>query len=125
LLPDFPAYATLPTTDVDRLRSFYEGLGFTVTEETSAGVYLQAGDGTYFAVTRQSARASGAHTQLGFRVNGIDEVVAQLRSHGVTMEEYETPRTVDGIADIPIGRAAWFKDPDGNLVGLLELHDAG
>ena len=125
MLSDFPAYATLPTTDVDRLRRFYEGLGFTVTEETPAGVYLQAGDGTYFAVTRQSARASGAHTQLGFRVNGIDEVVAQLRSHGVTMEEYEVPRTVDGIADIPIGRAAWFKDPDGNLVGLLELADTG
>ena len=37
------------------------------------------------------------------------------------MEEYETPRTVDGIAAVPVGRAAWFKDPDGNLVGLVEF----
>ena len=122
MLSDFAAYATLPTSDVDRLRKFYEGvLGFAVTEETAAGVYLRAGDGTFFAVTRQSGQASGTHTQLGFRVHGIENVVADVRSRGVTMEEYETPHTVAGIADVPVGRAAWFKDPDGNLVGLVEF----
>ena len=121
MLSSFPAYATLPTTDVDRLREFYEDLGFAVAEVTAGGVYLRAGDGTFFAVTRQSGQASGTHTQLGFRVQGIQEVVADLRARGVTMEEYETPRTVDGIAAVPVGRAAWFKDPDGNLVGLVEF----
>jgi catechol 2,3-dioxygenase-like lactoylglutathione lyase family enzyme len=125
LLSTFPVYATLPTDDVERLRQFYERLGFVVGEQTDAGVYLRAADGTFFAVTRSSGRPSGTHTQLGFRVRQIEEVVADLRSRGVTMEEYETPRTVGGIADIPIGRAAWFKDPDGNIVGLLELGSDG
>ena len=121
MLSTFPTYATLPTTDVDRLRKFYEGLGFEAGEVTASGVYLRAGDGTFFAVTASSGRPSGTHTQLGFRVQRIESVVADLRSRGVIFEEYETPRTVDGVADIPIGRAAWFKDPDGNLIGLLEL----
>ena len=126
MLSSFPAYATLPTSDVNRLRTFYEGLlGFAVAEETAAGVYLRAGDGTVFAVTRKSWRASGTHTKLGFRVSGIEEIVADLLARGVAMEEYETPRTIGGIADVPAGRAAWFKDPDGNLVGLVEFHERG
>lgn len=125
MLSTFPAYAALPTSDVARLRQFYENLGFEVTEETVSGVYFRAGDGTMFAVTRQFGQASGTHTQLGFRVRRIDDVVADLRSRGVTMETYEVPRTVDGIADVPVGRAAWFKDPDGNLVGLVEFEGPG
>ena len=93
MLATFPSYATLPTNDVARLRQFYEGLGFSVIEETVAGVYFQAGDETMFAVTRQSGQASGTHTQFGFRVHGIERVVADLRSRGVTMETYEVPRT--------------------------------
>jgi predicted enzyme related to lactoylglutathione lyase len=126
MLSEFPVYATLPTNDIDRLRTFYEQtLGFEVREATASGVFFGAADGTYFAVTRSAGQPSGTHTQLGFRVRGIEAVVAGLRARGVAMEEYETPRTVRGIAEIPIGRAAWFKDPDGNLIGLLELREAG
>ena len=52
-------------------------------------------------------------------------MVADLRSRGVAMEDYEMPRTDDGIADVPVGRAAWFRDPDGNLIGLVEFQDRG
>jgi predicted enzyme related to lactoylglutathione lyase len=125
MLATFPAYATLPTADVERLGRFYEDtLGFAAEEVTSGGIYFRAGDGTLFAVTRQSGKASGTHTQLGFRVRGIESVVADLRSRGVTMLEHEQPRTVNGIADVPVGRAAWFNDPDGNLIGLVEFRDA-
>jgi predicted enzyme related to lactoylglutathione lyase len=34
----------------------------------------------------------------------------------------ETPKTIDGIADMAVGRAAWFKDPDGNLIGMIQLN---
>ena len=126
MLSDFPAYATLPTADLEALRRYYEDvLGFTVREETPAGVFFQAGDGTYFAVTRQSGKASGAHTQLGFRVANIDVVVAELRARGAVFETYETPKTVDGVASVPVGQAAWLRDPDGNLIGLVEFSGPG
>ena len=122
MLSQFPAHATLPTSDLAGLREFYEGvLGMELIEETPAGVFYRAGHGTYFAVTRQSAAPTGDHTQLGFRVEGIDTIVTSLRARGVEFKEYDSPRTVDGIAEVPVGRAAWFQDPAGNLIGLVEF----
>ena len=122
MLRDHPVYATIPTADVDRLRLFYEEvLGFEVVEETPAGVFFGAGGGTLFAVTRQSGAASGKHTQMGFRVEAIEDEVAELRRRGVRFEEYASPQTVDGIAEVAVGKAAWFKDTDGNLIGMVQF----
>jgi catechol 2,3-dioxygenase-like lactoylglutathione lyase family enzyme len=121
MLSDHPAYAAMPTQDLDGLRRFYEDvLGFIPRDVNPAGVFYDAGGGTFFVVTRSSGKASGDHTQLGFRITGIDAEVADLKRRGVVFEEYESPRTVDGIATLPIGRAAWFRDPDGNLIAMLE-----
>jgi catechol 2,3-dioxygenase-like lactoylglutathione lyase family enzyme len=121
MLSDHPAYAAMPTQDLDGLRRFYEDvLGFVPRDVNPAGVFYDAGGGTFFVVTRSSGKASGDHTQLGFRITGIDAEVADLKRRGVVFEEYETPKTVDGIATLPIGRAAWFRDPDGNLIAMLE-----
>lgn len=125
MLNNNPVYATLPTPDLQRSRAFYEQmLGFEVLEATPAGTYYRAGDGTYFAVTRSSGAASGTHTQMGFRVANIVAEVAELRDRGIVFEEYETPKTVDGIATLPIGRSAWFKDPDGNTIGMIQFESA-
>ena len=122
MLADHPVYATLPTQDVDRLRRFYEEvLGLKLRSETPAGVYYDAGDGTFFAITRSSGKATGSHTQMAFRLTNIDGEVADLRRRGAVFEEYETPKTVDGIADMGVGRAAWLKDPDGNLIGMIQF----
>ena len=58
---------------------------------------------------------------MGIRVQGIEGEVADLRRRGVRFEEYAAPRTVDGIAEVPVGKAAWFKDPDGNLIGMVQF----
>jgi hypothetical protein len=50
--------------------------------------------------------------------------VAQLRSRGVAFEEYDLPqmKTADGIAVVPeLGRAAYFKDSEGNLLGMIQF----
>jgi catechol 2,3-dioxygenase-like lactoylglutathione lyase family enzyme len=121
MLADFPVYATLPTADVERLRRFYEDvLGFKVREETPGGISYEAGEGTYFVITMSSGTASGTHTQIGFAVANITALVAELRARGAVFEEYETPKTVDGVADMPAGKAAWLRDPDGNLIGMIE-----
>lgn len=124
MLADHPVYAALPTADVAALRPFYEDLlGFKVLEETAGGIYYQAGQGTFFAISRQTGTPSGTHTQMGFAVPDVETEVAELRARGVVFELYEGLTRPDGIAAMPAGRAAWFKDPDGNLIGMIQLFD--
>ena len=61
-------------------------------------------------------------TQAVIHVTDVRAAVEQMRSRGVEFEEYDTPetRTEDGIARMPGGgEAAWFKDSEGNLVGVV------
>ena len=126
MLSDYPVYPTLPTSDLDAARPFYEDvLGFVPRDVNPRGIFYDAADGTFIALTVSSGRPSGSHTQVGFRVKDLDALVADLQRRGVTFEEYETPKTVNGVATLPIGKAAWFKDPDGNLFGLLQFDYEG
>ena len=49
--------------------------------------------------------------------------MAELEARGVVFESDDSPPTVGGIATIGPGRAAWFKDPDGNLLAILQFDD--
>lgn len=56
----------------------------------------------------------------GFRVDDLDAAVAGLRRRGVAFEEYDLPelQTDNGIATVGNVRAAWFRDPDGNILAV-------
>lgn len=117
-------HATLPVTDLEEARAFYEGvLGFTPYQVTPVATLYDAGEGSKFAVSRSSGKASGSHTQIGFTVTGIEAEVADLKRRGVTFEEYDLPslKTVDSVAVTGAGKAAWFFDPAGNMIGLIEF----
>jgi catechol 2,3-dioxygenase-like lactoylglutathione lyase family enzyme len=93
-------------------RRFYEDvLGFPVQRETPTTIYCDAGGGTFFAVSRSGGKSSGGQTQMALRVDDIQGEVSALRANGVSFEEYETPRTVDGIADMGAGLAALAQGP--------------
>jgi hypothetical protein len=67
-------------------------------------------------------RSSGEFTQAVIHVTDVRAAVAQMRGRGVEFEEYDTPetRTENGVARMPGGgEAAWFKDSEGNLVGVV------
>lgn len=118
------AEATLPAQDLDRARTFYrERLGFTPISEGPVGIRFRLPDGTRFRLFRSAGAASGSHTQLAFMVDDIEAAVKDLKSRGLVFEQYDSPRlkTVDGIADIGYARAAWFKDSEGNLLGIGQL----
>ena len=124
MLSDHQVYAAIPTADLDTARRFCEDvLGFVPREANPGGIYHDASGGTYFVLTRSSGKASGSHTQMASRVSDIESEVRDLRRRGVAFEEYEMPKTVDGIATIPIGRTAWFRDPEGNLIGMIQFND--
>jgi hypothetical protein len=60
---------------------------------------------------------------MAFMADDIDALVRDLKSRGVRFEEYNSAslRTVDGVADIGYARAAWFKDSEGNLLGIGQV----
>ena len=121
------AEATLPAKDLERAKNFYaERLGLGVTAENEQGVHFMVG-GTRFRLFRSGGSASGSHTQLALMVSDIDEHVRTLRERGVSFEEYDYPnlKTIEGIADLGYARAAWFKDSEGNLLGIAELTAKG
>ena len=119
----------LPAQDLGRARRFYaEKLGLEPVEERPGGLRYRCG-GAVFSLFLSSGRPSGEHTQMGWQVDDLDAVVAELRRRGVRFEDVDVPglRTVDGIAEVEgnypsdggVGeRAAWFRDSEGNLIGL-------
>lgn len=131
MLQDIRCHATLPATDIERAKAFYrDTLGLEPAGELAAwdrggAVFFTAGGGTRFAIFPSPKPERGGHTQLGFAVNDIGAEVAALRERGVVFEEYDLPglKTDNGIATTGDNRAAWFKDSEGNTVGLIEMAD--
>jgi predicted enzyme related to lactoylglutathione lyase len=123
MLSDARFEASLPCRDLRRAKSFYaDKLGLTPTSEGPAGAFYQGRDGTRFILFPSSGSASGSHSQMGFMVADIGAEVRDLRQRGVQFEEYDFPGfdKSAGIADVGGARAAWFKDSEGNLLGLVE-----
>jgi len=119
----------LPAQDLNRARSFYaEKLGLEPVEERPGGLLYRCGSG-FFALFSSSGSPSGNHTQMGLEVTNLRAAVEALRARGLVFEEYDLPglKTVDGVAEV-VGNypgkggkgelAAWFKDSEGNVVGL-------
>ena len=110
---------TVAVTDLDRARQFFvEQLGLPLLDETPFSFRLGAGKGTQIGVRR--GQPNVGQTVAHFEVGDLEAVIRDLSSRGVAFEEYETPKTINFIAQVGPARAAWFKDPDGNVFGLRE-----
>src|SRR3954469_25679176 len=84
------AVTKLPAQDLDRARSFYrDRLGLEAAEERDGGLRYVCG-ATEFHLFHSSGAASGASTQIGFEVEDIDHVLADLRSRGLRFEPFDT-----------------------------------
>jgi catechol 2,3-dioxygenase-like lactoylglutathione lyase family enzyme len=122
----------LPARDLSRARTFYaERLGLEPVEEREGGLRYECG-GDSFVIFQSGGASSGTHTQMGFYVPDIEVAVAELRDRGLSFDEVDVPGfgLRNGIADIPgnypstgaVGeRAVWFRDSEGNLLGLGQL----
>jgi len=119
----------LPAQDLDRARRFYaEKLGLEPFDERPGGLLYRPASGE-FALFASTGRSPGTFTQMALAVDDLDAAVAELRSRGVEFEEVDVPglRTTGGIAQVEghypkLGargeRAAWFRDSEGNLLGI-------
>jgi catechol 2,3-dioxygenase-like lactoylglutathione lyase family enzyme len=127
MLTDFRFESRLPTQDLARARRWYsEKLGLEPVEEREGGLRYEGASGV-FCLYASAGASDGSFTQAGFYVDDLEATVAALRERGVVFEEYEGTR--DGIMEIRGNypskgsgeRAAWFRDSEGNLIGLGEV----
>jgi predicted enzyme related to lactoylglutathione lyase len=123
MLQSSPMYAYIPAKDIVRARRFYEQtLGFTPGREVGGGVTYQFGDHTAcFLYPTPNAGTSRA-SQAFWQVDDIEREVTDLKSRGVTFEEYDIPslKTHNGIATGGGAKSAWFKDPEGNILAVVQ-----
>ena len=109
--------------DLDRARKFYEDkLGLKTKDEWGGeGVTLKSGD-TTINVYRSEFAGTNKATTLTFEVDDIDKEVGELKEKGVFFEHYDLPG-LKQKGDVHVGegmKTAWFKDPDGNILSLIE-----
>lgn len=124
MITDFKVLAVLPTRDLANARAWYaEKTGATPVKEDPGGLWYECAEGTWFVVTPSAYAGTAQNTAASFQVTGIEEVMAELREHGVEFEEYDLPdfETVDGLLSMGPFKAAWFKDADGNVIELSEV----
>lgn len=123
MLNESNTYTTIPVSNLERAQRFYtETLGLTPAMVTEGGVMYRSG-GTQFFVYPSRYKASG-HTQMSWVVGDIKAEVAALRGKGIEFVEFDVPgvTTIDGISQSgPAVWTAFFRDPDGNLLGLTQI----
>jgi catechol 2,3-dioxygenase-like lactoylglutathione lyase family enzyme len=112
--------AFIATSKPKEARSFYEDvLGLKLVSDEEYAIVFDA-NGTTLRVQKAENFTPYPFTSLGWHVDDIEKAVADLRSKGVTFEQYPwMPESSNGIMTFPEGaRVAWFKDPDGNLLSI-------
>ena len=123
MLNNSPIFAYIPASNVPRARKFYEGkLGFkAVHTEGDQAVTLKSGKSQLLVYQSQFAGTNKA-TAATWMVKDVEGLVKELKVKGVSFEHYNMPGvTMKG--DVHVAgklKNAWFKDPDGNILALVE-----
>ncbi|MEV7098526.1 VOC family protein [Amycolatopsis sp. NPDC051045] len=119
--------ARIPTQDLARARRWYaEKLGLEAVEEREGGLRYEGASGV-FCLYASAGASDGSFTQVAFYVDDLEATVAVLRERGVVFEEYDGMRgsIMEIRGNYPSKgsgeRAAWFRDCEGNLIGLGEV----
>ncbi len=124
MLSNAPVCATIGVKDLAKAKEFYEGkLGLQpskdASEDETGGVLYDSGNSKLF-VYQSSYGGTNQATSATWSVNDVEAEVNALKSKGVTFEHYDMPgATLEGDIHV-MGdmKAAWFKDPDGNILNV-------
>ena len=122
---DAKAFSGFSVRDVPRAKQFYgETLGLNVSEEHGM-LTLHLGGGGEVLVYPKENHTPATFTVLNFPAADVERAVDDLTSAGVRFEQYEGELQTDekGIYRGEGPNTAWFKDPDGNILSVLELED--
>lgn len=123
MLSDHPVFPILLSADLDASRTFYrDTLGLELAREDPDRLVFRCGGGTQLVITESTTGTSDTQTQMAWRVPDVRAAIADVRARGVRIEEYEAPDpvTADGVADVGHSWAAWFVDPSGNVLAIVQ-----
>jgi catechol 2,3-dioxygenase-like lactoylglutathione lyase family enzyme len=115
------AYSGFAVDDVEKARAFYgDTLGLETTEEHGLLTLHIAGDRPTLVYPKPD-HTPATYTVLNFPVNDIEEAVDELTARGVRLERYEgMEQDEKGIMREGGPFIAWFKDPAGNVLSVLQ-----
>ena len=130
-LSSSPVWPTVAVKDLKRSRDFYEGiLGYQpmpMMESDEAVAYKGTGGTGVLIYPSEENASTNKATYACWTVKDLDATMSDLKSKGVQFENYDQPgiKTENGVATYEEGgktmKAAWFKDPDGNILNIMEM----
>lgn len=120
MLADSTVFATVAVRDTELAKEFYgQRLGLRQVDENDGGVMYESGTGKLFVYQSPTA-GTGEATCAAWDVDDIEQTVIDLQSKGVRFDYYDIRGAkVDGyVYTMESQKAAWFKDPDGNILSI-------
>ena len=125
MLASFPVVATMPAVDIHRARRYYlDTLGLKPIQiPVPDGALFESGKGSQIYLY-QRGQTKADHTAATFIVEDIEQTVDDLTTRGVIFEQYnmgELKTDARGIATFRASKSAWFKDSEGNILGLVSM----
>lgn len=123
MLTRSPVVPYIPARDLARARRFYEDqVGLVPRELIAGGVVYECAGGSWIFLYESAGAGTSESSQAFWQVQDVEAEVRELRSRGVTFEEYDSPgfKTVEGIATMDGAKGAWFKDSEGNIMALIQ-----
>ena len=124
MLGNYPINPVLLAKDLRAAREFYHNrLGLEIISEDEKEIVFRCGGGTRLEVSKSTIGTADTQTQATWFVENLQAEVADLRSRGVNVENYDLPdlKTEGGIADFGFALAAWIIDPGKNALGIIQL----
>ena len=117
------AFSSFSVTDIRKARMFYgDILGLDVSDGEMGTLALETAGGTVMLYPKPDHQPA-TFTVLNFPVDHVEEAVHTLARRGINFEIYDLPdlkTDARGISTGPGPKIAWFKDPDGNILSVLE-----
>jgi len=114
----------LPVRDPDRARRYYaEVLGLVPEGPRPDGKFVfRCGNGALLALFPKPEGTKAEHTAVSWQVADVAAAVRSLKARGVAFHDYDLPgfRTVDHMCVLGSEKAAWFSDPEGNILCIHE-----
>lgn len=124
---DSPVFSSYSVKDLAQAKAFYQDtLGCTI-KDVMMGLQMDFPNGSSVYIYQKDDHQPATFTVLNFPVDSIDTAIDELTQKGIAMERYDALWSSQDEKGVMRGKAedmgpdiAWFKDPDGNVLAVLE-----